>query len=63
MIERRTQFVAKLTYKITHDLAPKSLTEIFHRSNASRNCNLQDSFNKLDLPFPKTEFFKKNPKL
>ena len=33
--ERRSHFVARLKYKITYDLAPKSLTEIFRKSNLS----------------------------
>ena len=58
--ERRRQFVAKLMYKIIHNLAPKSLTKIFHKSNASMKYNLRGSFNKLNLPLPKTEFLKKS---
>ena len=42
-------------YKITQDLEPKSLTEIFYKSSASRKYNLRGSFTKLDLPLPKTE--------
>ena len=60
LIERRRQFVAKLMYKITHDLAPKSLTKIFHKSNASMKYHLRGSINKLDIPLPKIEFLKKN---
>ena len=60
LIERRKQFVAKLTYKITHDLAPKSLTKLIHRSNASMKYNLRGLFNKYNIPLPKTEFLKKS---
>ena len=35
LIEHRTKFVAKFMFKIAHDLARKSLIEIFHKSNAS----------------------------
>ena len=58
--ERRRQFVAKLMYKIIHNLAPKSLTKIFHKSNASMKYNLRGSFNKINLPLPKIEFLKKS---
>jgi hypothetical protein len=43
--ERRKHFVASLMHKITHELAPKRLTDIFQRTS---------------LPKPKTEYLKKN---
>jgi hypothetical protein len=42
--ERRKHFVASLMHKITHELAPKRLTDIFQRTS---------------LPKPKTEYLKK----
>ena len=39
-------FVARLMYKITYDLASKSLTEIFRKSNASLQYNLRGSSTK-----------------
>ena len=59
MKERRIQFAASLMYKITHDLAPKQLIDIFQKMPSSQHYNLQGSTTKLYLPKPKTEYFKK----
>ena len=53
-------FVARLMYKITYDLASKSLTEIFRKSNASLQYNLRGSFAKFHLPQPRSEYLKKS---
>ena len=58
--ERRAQFVASHTYKITHDLAPKRLSNIFHETPSFRHYNLRGSSNKLCLPQPKTDYLKKS---
>ena len=58
--ERRTQFVASLMYKITHDLAPLRLTDIFQKTSSSQHYNLRGSSTKLHLPKPKTEYLKKS---
>jgi hypothetical protein len=50
--ERRTQFVASLMYKITHDLAPLPLTVIFQKTSSSQHYNLLGSSTKLHLPKP-----------
>ena len=57
--ERRTQFVASLMYKITHDLAPKQLIDIFQKTPSSQHYNLRGSATNLYLPKPKTEYLKK----
>ncbi len=58
--ERRTQFVASLMYKITHDhLAPLRLTDIFLKTPSSQHYNLRGSSTKPHLPKPKTEYLKK----
>ena len=55
---RRTYvtFVAWLIYKITYDLVPKSLTEIFRKSNASLQYNLRGSSTKFHLSQQRTEY-------
>ncbi len=58
--ERRTQFVASLMFKITHDLAPLRLTDIFLKTPSSQHYNLRGSSTKLHLPKPKTEYLKKS---
>ena len=58
--ERRAQFVASQIYKITHDLAPKRLSNIFHEMPSSRHYNLRGSSTKLCLPQPKTDYPKKS---
>ena len=58
--ERRLHFIARQMYKITCDLAPKSLTEIFRKSNASLQYNLRSSSTKFHLPQPRTEYLKKS---
>ena len=55
--ERRTQFVASLMYKITHDLR---LTDIFLKTPSSQHYNLRGSSTKPHLPKPKTEYLKKS---
>jgi hypothetical protein len=57
--ERRTHGVASLMYKMTHELAPKRLTNIFQRTSSSYNYNMRGSSIKLFLPKPKTEYLKK----
>ena len=47
-------------YKITHDLAPKRLSNIFHETPSSRHYNLRGSSTKLCLPQPKTDYLKKS---
>ena len=59
MKERSIQFVASLMYKITHDLAPKQLIDIFQKTPSSQLYNLRGSTTKLYLPKPKTEYLKK----
>ena len=58
--ERRTRFVASQMYKITHDLAPKRLSDIFRETPSSRHFNLRGSSTKLYLPQPKTDNLKKS---
>ena len=58
--ERRAQFVASQMYKITHDLAPKRLSNIFHETPSSRHYNLRGSSTKLCLSQPKTDYLKKS---
>ena len=58
--ERRAQFVASQMYKITHDQAPKRLSNIFHETPSSRHYNLRGSSTKLCLPQPKTDYLKKS---
>ena len=58
--ERRAQFIASQMYKITHDLAPKRLSNIFHETPSSRHYNLRGSSTKLCLPQPKTDYLKKS---
>ena len=58
--ERRAQFVASQMYKITHDLAPKRLSNIFHVTPSSRHYNLRGSSTKLCLPQPKIDYLKKS---
>ena len=55
--ETRAQFVASQMYKITHDLVPKRLSNIFHLTPSSRHYNLRGSSTKLCLPQPnKTDY-------
>ena len=42
--ERRTKFVASSMYKITHNLAPKALADIFLHTPSSQYYNLRGSF-------------------
>ena len=59
--ERRTQFVASQMYKITHNLAPKRLSDIFRETPSSRHYNLRGSSTRLYLPqLPKTDHLKKS---
>ena len=58
--ERRAQFVASQMYKITHDVAPKRLSNIFHETPSSRHYNLRGSSTKLWLPQPTTDYLKKS---
>ena len=58
--ERRAQFIASQMYKITHDLAPKRLSNIFHETPFSRHYNLRGPSIKLCLPQPKTDYLKKS---
>ena len=58
--EKRVLFVASLMYKITHDLAPKRLSDIFHQKPPSRRCNLTGSSTELYLPQPKTDYRRKS---
>ena len=48
--ERRAQFVASQMYKITHDLAPKRLSNMFHVTPSSRYYNLRGFSTKFCLP-------------
>jgi hypothetical protein len=57
--ERRIQFAASLMYKITHDLAPKQLIDIFQKTPSSQHYNLRGSTANLYLPKTKIEYFKK----
>ncbi len=52
--------MASLMYKITHDLAPLRLTDIFLKTPSSQHYNLRGSSTKLHLPRPKTEYLKKS---
>ncbi len=58
--ERRTHFVASLMYKITHELAPKRLIDLFQGTPSSYYYNMRGSSTKLFLPKPKTEYLKKS---
>ena len=60
MKERRIQFAASLMYKITHDLAPKQLIDIFQKTPSSQHYNLRGSTAKLYLPKLETEYLKKS---
>ncbi len=53
--ERRTHLVASLMYKITHELAPKRLIDLFQGTPSSYYHNMRGSSTKLFLPKPKTE--------
>ncbi len=65
--ERRTvasssmklKFVASSMYKITHNLAPKALADIFLQTPSSQYYNLRGSSTKLFLPHPHSDFLKK----
>ena len=46
-------------YKITHDLAPRQLINMFQKTPSSQRYNLRGSTTKLNLPKPKTEYLKK----
>ena len=48
-----------LMYKITHDLAPRQLINMFQKTPSSQRYNLRGSTTKLNLPKPKTEYLKK----
>ena len=41
--QRRTQFGASLMYKITHDLAPRQLINMFQKTPSSQRYNLRGS--------------------
>jgi hypothetical protein len=58
--ERRAQSVARFMYKITPDLAPLPLTDIFQKTSSSQHYNLRGFSAKLHLPKPKTEYLKKS---
>ena len=58
--QRRTQFGASLMYKITHDLAPRQLINMFQKAPSSQRYSLRGSTTKLNLPKPKTEYLKKS---
>ena len=58
--ERRAQFVASQMYKITHDLVPKLLSNIFHVTPSSRHYNLRGSSTKLCLPQLTTDYLKES---
>ena len=47
-------------YKITQDLAPKRLSNIFYETPSSRQYNLRGSSTKHCLPQPKTDYLKKS---
>jgi hypothetical protein len=47
-------------YKITHDLAPKRLSDIFRETPSSQHYSLRGSSTKLYLPQPKTDNLKKS---
>ena len=47
-------------HKITHDLAPKRLSNIFRVTPSSRHYNLRGSSTKLCLPQPKNDHLKKS---
>ena len=57
--ERRARFVASQIYKITQDLAPKRLSNIFHVTPSSRHYSLRGSSTKLCLSQPKTDYLKR----
>ena len=57
--ERRTKFVASSMYKITHNLAPKALADIFLQTPSSQYYNVRGSSSKLFLPHPHSDFLKK----
>jgi hypothetical protein len=56
----RTQFVASQMYKITHNLAPKRLSDIFRETSSSWHYNLRGSSTRLYFPQPKTDHLKKS---
>ena len=58
--ERRTPFIARQMYKITHDLALKQLHDIFHETPSFRHYNLRGFFTKLYLPQPNTDYLRKS---
>ncbi len=47
-------------YKITHELAPKRLIDLFQGTPSSYYYNMRGSSTKLFLPKPKTEYLKKS---
>ena len=47
-------------YKITHDLAPRQLINMFQKAPSSQRYNLRGSTTKLNLSKPKTEYLKKS---
>ena len=51
---------AQFFSKITHDLAPKRLSNIFHETPSSWHYNLRGSSTELCLPQPKTDYLKKS---
>jgi hypothetical protein len=55
-----TQFVARQMYKITHDLAPKRLSDILREMPSSRHYNLRGSSTKLYLPQPKIDHLQRS---
>ncbi len=58
--ERRTKFVASSMYKITHNLAPKALADIFPQTPSFQYYNLRGSSTKFFLPHPHSDFLKKS---
>jgi hypothetical protein len=46
-------------YKITHDLAPLRLTDIFQKTSSSQHYNLRGFSTELHLPMLKTEYLNK----
>ena len=55
----KLKFVASSMYKITHNLAPKALADIFLQTPSSQYYNLRGSSTKLFLPHPHSDFLKK----
>ena len=47
-------------YKITHDLAPRQLINMFQKAPSSQRYNLRGSTTKLNSHKPKTEYLKKS---